>query len=392
MGINIEKSERLKALPPYLFAEIDKMKEEAEAQGRDIIDLGVGDPDQPPPSRIIKSLYRAALRPGAHRYALNWGRADLRQAIASWYKKRFNVELDPKREILPLIGSKEGIAHIPLALLNPGDLALVPEPSYPPYRAGVIFAGGRVCPLPLLKENGFLPDLDTITGQTKQEAKLLFINYPNNPTSAIADETFFKRVAEFAKDANLVVCHDLAYSEIAFDGYTPLSFLQIEGAKERGIEFHSLSKTYNMTGGRIGWACGNSEVLKHLAQLKSNIDSGVFRAIQQAGITALSSTPSHKEKLLRLYQQRRDTLVDGLNALGWKVPRPKATFYVWAETPKEYSSLEFSKLLFERCGILTTPGIGFGESGEGFIRMTLTIDNKRIKEALKRLKGLDIWG
>lgn len=386
--MKIEISRRLRSLPPYIFVEIDKMKKEAIVSGRDIIDLGVGDPDVPTPMHIIESLYESAQDPSNHRYALSYGMPQLRKEIANWYKKRFSVELDPDAEVLPLLGSKEGIAHIPLAFINPGDEALVPDPCYPPYKSGTIFAGGICHIMPLLEQNGFLPDLGKIDYQVAKRAKIMFLNYPNNPTTAVASETFFKKVVDFASENNIIVCHDAAYSEIYLDDYKPLSFLQIDGAKEVGVEFHSLSKTYNMTGWRIGFATGNREVIKALAEVKANIDSGIFQAVQFAGIVALKTNDSHIDKLNQMYKSRRNILLDGLNAVGWKVPKPKATFYVWTPVPPGYTSTELSKMLLEKCDIVTTPGVGFGPNGEGYIRMALTVSEERLKEAMDRIKKL----
>ena len=386
--MKIEISQRLKSLPRYLFAEIDRMKKEAIISGRDIIDLGIGDPDTPTPMHIIESLYESAQDPVNHRYALNYGMPQLRLEIANWYMKRFSVELDPDTEVLPLIGSKEGIAHIPLAFLNPGDEAIIPDPCYPPYKSGTIFAGGICHIVPLLESNGFLPDLEKIDPQAVKRAKIMFLNYPNNPTAAIANEDFFKKAVGFARENSIIVCHDAAYSEIYFDDYKPLSFLQTDGAKEVGVEFHSLSKTYNMTGWRIGFAVGNKGIIQALAKVKSNIDSGVFQAVQFAGIIALKSGSGHINQLNQVYRSRRDVLVDGLNAIGWKAAKPKATFYVWMPVPSGYTSSELSMMLLEKCDIVTTPGVGFGPSGEGYIRMSLTISEERIKEAVDRIKKL----
>ncbi len=386
--MKIEISQRLKSLPRYLFAEIDRMKKKAIIDGRDIIDLGIGDPDVPTPIHIIESLYESAQDPKNHRYALNYGMPQLRREIANWYMKRFSVELDPDTEVLPLIGSKEGIAHIPLAFLNPGDEAIIPDPCYPPYKSGTIFAGGICHIVPLLEGNGFLPELEKIDLQVAKRAKIMFLNYPNNPTAAVANKDFFKKVAAFARENNIIVCHDAAYSEIYFDDYKPLSFLQIEGAKEVGVEFHSLSKTYNMTGWRIGFAVGNREIIQALAKVKSNIDSGVFQAVQFAGIVALKTDDSHIKQLNQMYKTRRDILVDGLNAIGWKASKPKATFYVWMPVPPGYTSSELSRMLLEKCDIVITPGVGFGPSGEGYVRMSLTISEERIKEAVARIKKL----
>ncbi|MFH1644916.1 MAG: LL-diaminopimelate aminotransferase [Candidatus Omnitrophota bacterium] len=386
--IKVDLAERIKKLPPYLFAEIDRVKNQAKAEGRDIIDLGVGDPDVPTPPHIIDELYEAAKNPSNHRYALDQGLDELRKAIAHWYKRRFNVDLDPVTEVLPLIGSKEGIAHMPLAFVNPGDEVLIPDPCYPPYKSGTIFAGGVPYLMPLLAQNKFLPDFESIDYQVAQRSKLMFLNYPNNPTSAIADESFFKRAIEFANSYGTIICHDAAYTELAYDDYKPLSFLQVEGAKEVGIEFHSLSKTYNMTGWRIGFACGNAEVIAALKKIKSNIDSGIFQAIQIAGIAALQSEDSLLSELNSVYKKRRDVLVDGLNRIGWKVDKPKATFYVWIPVPPGYTSTELAKALLEKADIVVTPGVGFGPNGEGYIRMALTVKEQRLLEAIKRIEGL----
>jgi len=331
--MKVDLSDRLKRLPPYLFAEIDRVKREMREEGRDLIDLGVGDPDRPTPETIIDALSRAARDPFTHQYALGGGMKPLREAIAAWYKKRFQVSLDPDREVLPLIGSKEGIAHLPLALVNPGETVLVPDPAYPVYQAAAIFAGGDPEAMPLLEENGFLPDLDSIDARLAGRARLIFVNYPNNPTAATADLAFFERLAEFARENGIIVASDAAYTELAFDGYRPPSFLQVRGAKEVGIEFHSLSKTYNMTGWRIGFAVGNREVIAGLSRVKSNIDSGIFRAVQLAGIEALTGPQDFRKKLLELYRGRRDLLVEGLQRLGWRVGKPRATFYLWCPVP-----------------------------------------------------------
>ncbi len=386
--VNIDTASRLKKLPPYLFAEIDKIKKKALSDGRDIIDLGVGDPDRPTPMHIIEQLYEAAKNPENHRYAMDMGLLKLREAIACWYKSRFDVDLDPETEVLPLIGSKEGIAHMPLAFINHGDEVLIPDPCYPPYKSGTIFAGGVPYLMPLLPENGFLPDLDSIDYQVAKRAKLMFLNYPNNPTSAVATGEFFKKVIKHAEENNTIICHDAAYSEMAFDGYRPKSFLEFEGAKEVGVEFHSLSKTYNMTGWRLGFVCGKADIITALRTVKSNIDSGIFQAVQFAGIVALESDQSYIDKLNAIYQRRRDVLVDGLNSIGWKVNKPKATFYVWIPVPPGYTSNELTKSLLEKTDIVTTPGVGFGPNGEGYIRITLTVSEERLKEAVDRIRRL----
>ena len=381
-------SKKLQLLPPYLFVEIDKAKRKARTEGRDIIDLGIGDPDQPTPSHIVEALYQAARDPSNHRYALDQGMPALRRTIEGWYKRRFGVDLNPDSEILPLIGSKEGIAHFPLAFLNQGDYSLVPDPCYPPYKGGTILAGGRPYLMPLIESNEFLPDLKKIPLNIIKKAKLLYINYPNNPTSATAEKNFYCEVVKFAKKFKIIVVSDLAYSEMAYDGYRPASFLEVEGAKDVGIEFHSLSKTYNMTGWRIGFACGNPDLISALAKVKSNIDSGIFSAIQLAGIAALNGPQDHIRNMCNLYQERRDTLMQGLDLLGWQTKLPRATFYVWIKTPKNTDAIKFSKILLEKSDIVVTPGVGFGKYGQGYIRMALTVPKERIKEVVVRLKKI----
>ncbi len=380
-------SRRLSNLPPYLFLEIDKAKKKAKSEGRDIIDLGVGDPDQPTPKHIVEKLYEAAQDPANQRYALDQGLPLLRRAIADWYKNRFGVRLNPETEILPLIGSKEGIAHFPLAFLNEGDYSLVPDPCYPPYKSGTILAGGRPYLMPLLESNAFLPDLKKIPPDIRRKARLMYLNYPNNPTGATAEKYFYRNAVEFAAKNKIIVVSDLAYSEISYDGYRPSSFLEAEGSKEVGIEFHSLSKTYNMTGWRIGWACGNAGLISALAKVKSNIDSGIFSAIQLAGVAALTGPQDNLRGICQVYQQRRDILIQGLSALGWHTPYPKATFYVWLRIPGK-SSIEFSALLLKKADIVVTPGVGFGKYAEGYIRMALTVPQQRIKEAIERLRKI----
>jgi len=384
--MQFERSERLKKLPPYLFVEIDKAKKKARDEGRDIIDLGIGDPDLPTPNFVIDALHKAAKDPRNHRYPLDQGLPEFRSAIAKWMKKRFGVDMNPDGEIHPLIGSKEGIAHMPLAFVNPGDAVLVPDPCYPPYKSGTLFAGGEVILMPLKAERRFLPDFKAINHHQLTKAKMMFINYPNNPTGAVCDKKFLKDAVEFAKKHNIIICSDTAYSEVAFDDYKASSIFEIDGAKDVAIEFHSLSKTFNMTGWRLGFACGNKELVDALAKVKSNIDSGVFFAIQWAGVSALEHYDKFMPGLLKVYQERRDTLVDGLNALGWNVEKPKATFYVWIKVPPRYTSATFAKELLEKADIIATPGNGFGEAGEGYVRMAITVDKKRIKEAVERIK------
>jgi LL-diaminopimelate aminotransferase len=386
--LKIEKAERLKQLPPYLFKEIDRQKEEVRAKGIDIIDLGVGDPDLPTPPHIIEASNRAASDPANHRYPSYSGMHDFNAAVARWYQRRFGVDLDPGEEVVTLIGSKEGIAHIPLAFIDPGDVALVASPGYPVYHIGTQFAGGEPYFMDLLKENRFLPDLKAISPEIAQRAKMMFINYPNNPTAAVATKDFFESVVAFAAEYNVIVCHDAAYSEMAFDGYRPASFLEVQGAKSVGIEFHSLSKTYNMTGWRIGFAVGCADVISALGQVKSNIDSGAFQAVQIAGITALEGDQACVEEMRQTYAERRDILVAGLGSAGFSVEKPPATFYLWVEVPQGYTSAGFASLLLTEAGIVTTPGNGFGAAGEGYVRMALTVDRERIREAVKRIEGI----
>ena len=386
--MRIEKAKRIEQIPPYLFAEIDRKKEELRQKGIDLIDLGIGDPDLPTPKPIIERLKMAAENPKNHRYPSYEGMIEFRTAVAQWYARRFNVTLDPRTEVLSLIGSKEGIAHIPLAFVNSGDYVLVPTPGYPVYRVSTIFAGGTPYFLPLRKESGFLPRLSEIPKKVAERARILFINYPNNPTSAIAERPFFEEVVAFAHQYQMIVCHDAAYSEVAFDGYQPLSFLEVAGSKEVGIEFHSLSKTFNMTGWRIGFASGNAEILAGLGRIKTNIDSGLFQAIQEAGVEALNHFDTPLPEIISTYERRRDILVKGLREIGLQVDKPKATFYLWIQVPSAYTSAQFTALLMEQAGIVSTPGNGFGEEGEGYVRMALTVDETRLKEAIERLKRI----
>jgi LL-diaminopimelate aminotransferase len=389
VSINIILADRVRNLPPYLFAQIDAMKRKTIAEGADLIDLSIGDPDIPTPPHIVEAMKVAVEKPQNHRYPSYEGMYEYRKAVAEWYERRFNVKLDPETEVLSLIGSKEGIGHIPLAFVNPGDVVLVPSPGYPVYPIGTLFAGGESYFMPLKEENRFLPDLDAIPSHIANRAKLMFINYPNNPTSAVAGEDFFKRVVEFAARYNIIVCHDAAYSEIYFDNKRPISFLSIDGAKEVGIEFHSLSKTYCMTGWRIGFAAGNKDVIAGLGKIKTNLDSGVFQAIQEAAITALRTDETVLSSLRKRFQERRDVLIEGLSDTPLKVFKPEATFYVWAKVPSGYDSTGFVKELLEKAHVLITPGVGFGDAGEGYVRFALTAEVDRIKEAVRRIKM--IW-
>ena len=381
-------AQRIETVPPYLFTEIDKKKEEAIKRGVDIINLGIGDPDQPTPNNIIEKLIESVKDPKTHDCPPYEGTDEFRQAIVSWYKKRFGVDLDPDKEVMALMGSKEGIAHIFLAFIDPGDFSLIPDPGYPVYKTGTLSANGFPYIMPLLEENNFLPDLEEIDEEIAQRAKLMFINYPNNPTAAVANKDFFEKVVKFAKKYDILVCHDFAYSEMTFDGYKSNSFLEVEGAKDVGIEFHSLSKTYNMTGWRLGFAVGNKEAISVLSIIKTNIDSGVFKAIQEAGIEALTGPQDNIEKMNQIYTQRRDIVINGLNKLGWNIKPTKATFYIWIPTLNKMSSIEFANLLLEKTGIIVTPGIGYGDYGEGYVRIVLTVEEKRLEEAIERLKNL----
>lgn len=384
--VYVELASRVKNLPPYLFAAIDKMKQEALAKGVDLIDMSIGDPDIPTPPHIVESMKTAVEKPAHHRYPSYEGMPSYREAVAGWYKNRFNVNIDPKNEVLSLIGSKEGIGHIPLAFIEPGDTVLVPSPGYPVYPVSVMFAGGESYIMPLTEENNFLPDFSSIPQRTLMNTKLMFINYPNNPTSAIAPKEFYEEVIGLANKYNIIVCHDAAYSEIYFDEEKPLSFMELDGAKDVGIEFHSLSKTYNMTGWRIGFAVGNSDILAGLGKIKTNLDSGVFQAIQEASITALNTDDSILSDIRKTYQERRDVLYEGLKGIGIQLLKPKASFYLWAKVPQGFDSASFVAHLVEKAGVLGTPGNGFGAPGEGYIRFALTVPAERIKEAVERIK------
>ena len=379
---------RLNLIPPYLFKAIDDKKVEVKARGVDIIDLGVGDPDLPTPRFIVERLREAAQDSATHRYPAYSGMNLFREAVARWYGKRFGVNLDPESEVLTLIGSKEGIAHLPLGINDPEDLNLIPTPGYPVYQMGTLFAGGVCQFMPLTRETGFLPDLNAIPPQVARDAKAFFFNYPNNPTAAVADLDFFARVAAFCREHRIIAVHDAAYTELAFDGFKPPSFLEAPGARDVGIEFHSLSKTYNMTGWRLGMAVGSAAVLAALGKVKSNIDSGVFDAIQWAGIAALDSDQSCVRENCAILQERRDLLVGGLKKLGYDLDPPKATFYVWLPAPPGLTSLEFTTHLLERTGIVTIPGHGLGAPGEGYVRLALTVPKERLEEALARLKKI----
>ena len=379
------QAERLARIGAYLFADLDRKQEELQARGVDVINLGIGDPDLPTPEHIIEALARAARDPRSHRYPPYAGIRDFREAVAEWYRRRFGVRLDPEREVLALIGSKEGLAHLPWAILNPGEATLVPDPGYPVYRSATVLAEGEPLAMPLQPERGFLPDLAAIPREAARRSRILFLNYPNNPTAATASLPFFQDVVSFAQENHVFVAHDNSYSEIAYDGYRPRSFLQADGAREVGVEFHSLSKTYCMTGWRIGFAVGNAVVIAALGRIKTNIDSGVFRAVQEAGIAALTGPEEPLRQRLEVFQRRRDRVVDTLTALGWNPPRPRATFYVWMQAPDGRTGTEFAAEVLERTGVVLTPGLGYGQQGGRYVRLSLTTPDARLDEALNRL-------
>jgi LL-diaminopimelate aminotransferase len=383
------KAERLQKLPPYLFAEIDKKKKAAIAAGRDVINLGVGDPDKPTPAPIIASLQKNVENSSYHQYALDQGAPELRQSIANFCKKRYGIDLDPNSEILPLIGSKEGIAHFPLAVLNPGDISLVPDPCYPVYRSSSLFAGADVFTMPLEASLGFRPDLDAIPQDVYTRARLLFLNYPNNPTGGTADLPYFQKVVNLAKTHNLVIAQDAAYNEMYFDEPAP-SILQVPSAKDHAVEFHSLSKTFNMTGWRVGFAIGGAPLIAALGQVKANTDSGIFTAIQFAAKTALDEYDTLTPPIRALYKERRDAFVGALKGIGWDVTPPQATFYVWIPCPKGYTSTELCGRILDEADVVTTPGLGFGRTADGYIRAALTVDTPRLLQAVERIGKLNL--
>ncbi|HUE39634.1 MAG TPA: LL-diaminopimelate aminotransferase [Candidatus Binatia bacterium] len=386
----IRKAKRIQELPPYLFAEIDKKKNALKARGVDIISLGIGDPDLPTPAHIVERLQTAAADPINHRYPDYEGLLAFRQAAARWYRTRFGVVLDPETEVVSLIGSKEGIAHMPIAFVDPDDIVLSPDPGYPVYTVGTGFCGGAVHRMPLTKSNGFVPDLQAIPASVAKAAKLMWLCYPNNPTSAVATRAFFRDAVEFARKNEIIICHDAAYSEIYFDGEKPISFLEVDGAREVGIEFHSLSKTFNMTGWRVGFAVGNAELVAGLGKVKTNVDSGVFQAVQEAAIAALGGDQSCVDRAREIYQSRRDLVVKSLAKAGLETVSPRATFYVWVETPRGYTSAAFATKVLEETGVVITPGTGFGPSGEGYVRLSLTVNGDRLSEAVGRIERLSL--
>ncbi len=383
--MGIEFSERLQQLPPYLFVEIDKAKRAAIAEGRDVINLGVGDPDQATHPHIIEAMKKALDDGNNHHYAFDAGLPALRKEIGVWFKNRFNVDLNSDNEIYPLVGSKEGLAHLPLGIINPKDKVLLTDPAYPAYRPTIQFAGGKIVNIALKAGNNFLPDVNKI--EAAKDVKAIVINFPNNPTATTATKEFYTDLVRICRGKNIIIISDMAYSEVYFDGQKPISILEIDGAKDIAIEFHSFSKTYYMTGWRIGWACGNPTLIAALGKVKTNYDSGIFQAIQVAAIAALKTDPQTIEDMRTVYQTRRDFFINGLRSIGWKITPPKATFYVWAKIPKSFSSsMETAKVFLEKGDIVATPGNGFGEAGEGYIRMTLTVSQDRLNQAVERLK------
>jgi LL-diaminopimelate aminotransferase len=386
--VQIKPAARLGLLPPYLFAELDRLKKGIQQKGVDVISLGIGDPDLPTPAHIVESLRGAVGDPINHRYSDYAGLERFRVAAAAWYKRRFNVVLDPVREICALLGSKEGIANFATAVVDPGDIVLIPDPGYPVYFSGCVFNGGEPYFLPLRKAAGFLPDLDAVPAEVARRAKLLWLNYPNNPTAATADLAFFKRAVQFCHKHSIILAHDLAYSEIAYNGYRAPSILEIPEARECAVEFHSLSKTYSMTGWRVGFVVGNAALVGALGRVKTNIDSGPFQAVQEAAISALEGGDKNLRDYCAIYKERRDLMVGALRKLGLGCETPKATFYLWAEVPKGYTSMSFTERVLREAGVLIAPGSGFGKAGEGFVRFSLTVASERLREAADRLEAL----
>ena len=387
----MQEANRLKRLPLYLFTIMDNLKREAQNSGIDVIDLGMGSPDLPTPKHIVDELCEKAKIEANHRYSRPYGETErkFKQAIAQWYNERFGVTLDPEHEVLPLIGSKEGIANLYLTFLNHDDVVLVPNPAYPVHFNGVIMAGGILYNLPLTEENNFRPDLKSLSKDIIKMSKILTLGYPHNPTTATVDSDFFEEVVDWGKDKDMIIVNDLAYSDIVFDGYKTPSILNVKGSKKMCIEYHTLSKSYSMAGWRLGFVVGNREILKSISKTKSYMDFGIFRAVQYAGIQALTGPQDCVKKYVEIYKKRRDLFVDGMNEIGWHVKKPKSTFYIWAHIPLKYSaltSMEFATLLMKEAGVGVAPGTGFGEYGEGYIRIALVDNEERLKEALKRIK------
>jgi len=382
------ESDRLKALPPYLFAEIDRKKKAAVAAGRPVINLGIGDPDTPTPAFIIEAAQEAVADPATHQYALDRGDARFRDSIAAFFQKRFGVSLDPDTEILPAQGTKDTLSHLPMAMMNPGDVGLSPDPGYPVYNSSIRFAGGEVVRFPLTAERGFLPDLEAIDSGALARAKLIYLNYPNNPTAAAAPHEIYEQAVAWARQREVLIAQDAAYSEVYFEE-PPISILEIDGARDVAVEFHSLSKTFNMTGWRVGWVAGNPDVIASLVRLKSNMDNGVFTAMQRAGAAALDGYDRPEIQALRdMYKRRRDCLVAALEAAGLQVNRPQAAFYVWVTCPAGLDSRAFADRLLAEADIVATPGIGYGACGEGFVRFALTVPEEKLEEAAGRIERL----
>jgi LL-diaminopimelate aminotransferase len=379
-------SHRMDNLAPYLFAEAERKIAEKRAAGIDVISLGIGDPDLPTPQYVVEEMRRQVADPANDRYPSNWGHPDYATAAAGFYKRRFGVDIDPKREFMALLGAKEGLAHICFAMLDPGDVALVPDPGYPVYSGGSILAGSGVCYLPLKPENGFLPDLDAVSEEDARRAKVLFIGYPNNPTGAVVEDDFFTRVVAFAKKYDLAVIHDNAYSELTYDGYIAPSFLATPGAKDVGVEFWSFSKPFNMTGWRTGFAVGNHDILEHLWRLKTNMDSGMFDALQKTSAFVLNGPWDFVHEMCAVYARRRDLLAEALTSVGMTVPRLKGTIYMWIPVPEGYTSAGFCEHVLEQAAVVVTPGRGYGPAGEGFVRLSLTTPDDRIAEAVDRIE------
>ena len=386
----MEFAKRLDTVPPYLFVEISRKIAAKKAEGIEVISFGIGDPDIPTPTKVVDELRRTSLDVPNHRYPETDGLPEFRKAVADWYKSRFDIAVDSNKEVLPLIGAKEGIGHASLCFINPGDIALVPDPGYPVYSVGTWFAGGECHWMPLIEENGWLPDLSSIPADVAKRSKVMWLNYPNNPTGAVADVGYFKEVIEFAKAHDIAVMHDACYTEVAYDGYKPLSFLEIPGAMEVGLEFHSLSKSYNMTGWRVGMAVGNADMIEALMVVKSNLDSGIPNAVQYMGIEAMNITDEEIDQRNAVYQSRRDRVVQTLNKIGLEVEPPKASLYVWVRVPNGYTSAEFAELLLEERDVVVTAGNGYGPSGEGYVRLSLTISESDLNEGLRRIEGWEI--
>jgi len=386
--VQIKLASRLNLLPPYLFAELDRLKREVQQKGVDVISLGIGDPDLPTPAHIIEALKRTAENPANHRYPDYEGLLRFRESASNWYKRRFEVTLDPNREVCALIGSKEGIANFPVATVDPGDIVLIPDPGYPVYYSGCVFNGGEPYFMPLRRENAFLPDLDAIPKEVARRARLMWLNYPNNPTAATAELGFLQDAVRFCLANDIMLAHDFAYSEMAFDGYRAPSLLQVEGARECAVEFHSLSKTYSMTGWRVGFVVGNDKLIGALGKVKTNVDSGVFQAVQEAAIAALEGGDEKVREYCAIYKERRDLMVEALRALGLACDVPRATFYIWAQVPHGHTSVSFTERVLKETGVVITPGSGFGKGGEGYVRFSLTVSSERLKEAVERIKAL----